>query len=51
MLRSMNDLENYPMGATDGEIGYIQGLLIDEDTWAIRYIVVNTGNSATGPAT
>jgi hypothetical protein len=30
--------------ATDGDIGHVQGLLIDEKTWSIRYMIVNTSN-------
>jgi hypothetical protein len=30
--------------ATDGEIGHLEDLLIDDHTWAIRYLVVNTSN-------
>jgi len=44
MLRNTKDIENYVVGATDGEIVHVQGMLIDEDTWAIRYIIVNTSN-------
>ncbi len=44
MLRSMNDLEDYAIRATDGTIGHVQGLLVDEETWAIRYMVVDTSN-------
>ena len=29
---------------TDGDVGHVEGLLVDEETWAIRYIVVNTSN-------
>ena len=43
-LRSCNAVIGYHIHATDGEIGHVQGMLIDEDTWAIRYIVVNTSN-------
>ena len=42
-LRSCNAVIGYHIHATDGEIGHVQGMLIDEDTWA-RYIVVNTSN-------
>ena len=28
----------------NGDIGHVQELLIDEDTWTIRYFIVNTGN-------
>ena len=34
----------YHIHATDGDIGHVQSLLIDEDTWAIRYLVVDTSN-------
>jgi hypothetical protein len=43
-LRSGNEVMNYHIEATDGGIGHVQGLLLDEDTWAIRYIVVDTSN-------
>ena len=34
----------YHVHATDGDLGHVQGLLVDEQTWAIRYIVVDTSN-------
>lgn len=43
-LRSGKEVMKYHIQATDGDIGHIQSLLVDEDTWAIRYIIVNTGN-------
>ena len=43
-LRSGNAVLRYYVHASDGDIGHIQGLLVDEDTWAIRYLVVNTSN-------
>jgi hypothetical protein len=44
MLRSMQELKNYTIGATDGDIGHVQGMLVDEGTWALRYLVVETAN-------
>ena len=35
---------SYHIQATDGDIGHVQGLLVDEETWAIRYIIVDTSN-------
>lgn len=32
------------MGATDGEIGKVKAFYFDEETWTIRYLVVETGN-------
>lgn len=43
-LRSYNEIIDYHIQALDGEIGHLQGMLIDEDTWAVRYFIVNTSN-------
>ena len=44
MLRSMQELKNYTIGATDGEIGHITDFFFDDDSWVIRYLVVETGS-------
>ena len=43
-LRSCNDVVGYHLHATDGEVGHVEGFLVDDETWAIRYLVVNTSN-------
>ena len=43
-LRSCEAIVGYHIHATDGEVGHVEGFLIDDETWAIRYIVVNTSN-------
>jgi hypothetical protein len=43
-LRSGNAIMRYYVHASDGDIGHVQGFLVDEETWAIRYIIVNTSN-------
>jgi hypothetical protein len=43
-LRAFNDLIGYHIHASDGDIGHVQGMLVDEDTWAIRYLIVDTSN-------
>ena len=43
-LRSCNAVVGYHLHATDGEIGHVASYLIDEQTWAIRYLVVDTSN-------
>lgn len=43
-LRSINAMHNYRINASDGEIGHVKGLLIEEGTWAIRYLVVETSH-------
>ena len=47
-LRSCKAVMGYHIHATDGDIGHVQGLLVDEETWAIRYLVVDTSNWWTG---
>src|SRR6266542_4249443 len=48
MLRSVNDLKGFEIVATDGEIGDIVEFSFDDERWAVRYIVVNTGNWLSG---
>jgi hypothetical protein len=43
-LRSAQAVAGYHIHAIDGEIGHVQDLLVEEDSWAIRYMVVNTSN-------
>jgi hypothetical protein len=44
MLRSMKNLENYVISATDGDIGHLRDFYFDDDAWVVRYFVVNAGN-------
>jgi uncharacterized protein YrrD len=43
-LRSCNVVTGYHLEASDGEIGHIEDMLVDEETWAIRFLIVNTSN-------
>ena len=43
-LRSCRTVMKYHIHASDGDIGHVEGLLVDDETWAIRYIVVDTSN-------
>jgi hypothetical protein len=43
-LRSCNAVIGYRIDATDGEIGHVQGMLVDDETWAVRYVVIDTSN-------
>jgi hypothetical protein len=44
MLRSMNDLKDYTIQATDGNIGHVKDFYFDDKTWVIRYLIVDTGS-------
>jgi len=43
-LRSTHDVTNHRIHAIDGEIGHVEDFIIDDETWAIRYLVVDTRN-------
>jgi hypothetical protein len=43
-LRSAREIVGYNVEARDGPIGHIEDLLFDEESWAIRYVVMNTRN-------
>ncbi len=43
-LRSTKAVTGSHIHATDGEIGHIENLLIDDGTWDIRYLIVDTKN-------
>jgi uncharacterized protein YrrD len=43
-LRSCNAVMKYHIRATDGDIGHVHSLLFDDETWAIRYLIVETSN-------
>ena len=43
-LRSANKVTDYHIEAIDGDIGHVEDFIIDEETWEIRYMVVDTQN-------
>ena len=43
-LRSCRSVLNHEIHATDGPIGHVDGFLVDDETWAIRYLIVQTGH-------
>jgi hypothetical protein len=43
-LRSCRAIERYHIHASDGDIGHVESLLLDDETWAIRYLIVNTSD-------
>jgi hypothetical protein len=43
MLRNAKDLHGFTIRATDGELGTVDHLYFDDETWAIRYFTVETG--------
>lgn len=43
-LRSLVEITGYHIHATDGDIGHVENLLLDDGTWEIRYLIVDTKN-------
>lgn len=43
-LRSTHDVSGHHIQATDGEIGHVEDFIIDDETWAIRYLIIDTQN-------
>jgi hypothetical protein len=43
-LRSSRAVTGYHIQATDGDIGHVDDYLVDDRSWAIRYMIVNTSN-------
>jgi hypothetical protein len=44
MLRALKDLVGSPVAATDGDMGSVRSFLFDDQSWKIRYVVVDVGN-------
>lgn len=48
-LRSVNEVADYHIAAVDGDavdgdVGHVEDFLVDDITWALRYLVVDTRN-------
>ena len=43
-LRSINAVEGYYIKATDGDIGHVEDMLVEESDWSIHYLVIDTKN-------
>jgi hypothetical protein len=43
-LRSTRDVTGHHIQAVDGELGHVSDFIIDDENWAIRYLVIDTKN-------
>jgi hypothetical protein len=43
MLNSIKQLYGKPLAATDGELGQMRDFYFDDQDWAVRYVVADTG--------
>jgi hypothetical protein len=44
MLQSLNTIYGDQLGATDGHIGHVKDFYFDDQSWAVRYAVADTGS-------
>lgn len=43
-LRSAQDVYDYRVQASDGELGHVVDLVFDTSAWRIHYFIIDTGN-------
>jgi len=43
-LRSVEEMLGYGIAAIDRDIGHVDDFIVDDQAWALRYLVVDTGN-------
>ena len=43
-LRSTRDVSGYHVQAKDGALGHVEDFVIDDETWTIRFLIINTSN-------
>jgi uncharacterized protein YrrD len=43
-LRSTSEVLGYNIQARDGEIGFLEDFVIEDEAWRLLYMIVNTGN-------
>jgi hypothetical protein len=48
MLRTVRQIHDSRINATDDQIGHVKEAYFDDDVWTIRYLVVDTGTWLTG---
>ena len=43
-LRSAKEVRGYDIQGSDGAIGHVDDFIVDDETWEVRYLVVDTSN-------
>ena len=44
MLHRLSRIRGFHVRATDGALGHVDDFIVDEQTWQVRYLVVDTSN-------
>ncbi|MGD0744542.1 MAG: PRC-barrel domain-containing protein, partial [Verrucomicrobiota bacterium] len=48
MLQSIKQLYGDKLGTSAGEIGHVKDFYFDDQNWAVRYVVADTGSWLSG---
>lgn len=43
-LRSAKEICGYKVQAKDGDIGQVENFVVEDDSWVLRYVIIDTGN-------
>ncbi len=43
-LQSTNDVRGYDIQGSDEAIGHVEDFIVDDETWEVRYLVIDTSN-------
>ena len=43
-LRSTREVTGYHVAASDGEVGHVEDFVLDDGSWTVRHVVVDTSN-------
>jgi hypothetical protein len=43
-LRSVNEVMGYRIHGSDRKLGQVEDFILDDESWYVRYLIVNTGN-------
>jgi hypothetical protein len=43
-LRSVNEVRGYHVQGSDGAIGHVEDFIVDDETWEVLYLVIDTSN-------
>jgi hypothetical protein len=43
-LRSAGEIRGYHIQGSDDEIGHVEDFIVDDETWEVRYLVIDTNN-------
>ncbi|HVG54790.1 MAG TPA: PRC-barrel domain-containing protein [Vicinamibacterales bacterium] len=44
MVHRLSRIQGFHVGANDGPMGHIDDFIVDEASWQIRYLVIDTSN-------